>query len=218
MLVALAGCDGSGKSTQAKRVVGWLEQRGWQSEIVDRWHILDSETFPECRFIRTSRDEVRVCNSEMEGLSRAMFLFWTVSVTMRKLDLRNPARVYLVDGYWMKHAAAELEFGCDPAWLEATIRCLPPADLTFYLDIPPEEALRRKPDLTPYECARNPSLDPDDFIRHQTKLRTRLRRWADEFGWEVISSMQERASVTEQIGSRCLARLGSSRETVSRVN
>jgi dTMP kinase len=213
MLIALAGCDGAGKSTQAKRVVQWLEQWGWQSEIVDRWHILDRETFPECRFIRSAREEVRVCNSEMEGLSRAMFLFWTVSVTMQKLDLQNPSRVYLLDGYWMKHAAAELEYGCDPAWIEATIASLPPADLTFYLDILPDEALRRKPDLTPYECARNPSLNPDDFIRHQTKLRGRLRRWADEFGWESISSMQERASVTEQIGSCFLERLCSFRET-----
>ena len=204
MLIALAGCDGAGKSTQAKLVAHWMEQRGWSSEVVDRWHILDHEKFPECRFIRSPRELVRVCNCEMNGLSRAMFLFWTLSMRMEKLDLQDKTRVYILDGYWMKHAAAELEYSCDSAWIEATVRCLPPADLTFYLDIAPEEALRRKSELTPYECARNASLDPGDFVRHQTKLRMRLRAWADDLGWEVISSLQDPARVTEQIGSSLL--------------
>jgi thymidylate kinase len=104
----------------------------------------------------------------------------------------------------MKHGAAEIEYGCDPAWVEATVRCMPVADVTFCLDIEPEEALRRKSDLTPYECAQNPDRNPEDFVRHQTKMRRRLQGWANEFGWEVVSSMQKPALVTEQIGN-CLA-------------
>jgi thymidylate kinase len=212
MLVAFAGCDGAGKTTQVERVRQWLEERGWQAEIIDRWDILDAEQFPECRFIRSSRNEVRVCNSEMEGLSRAMFLFWTISLTMRKIDLRDQSRVYLLDGYWMKHGAAEIEYGCDPAWVEATVRSMPWPDVTLYLDVTPEDALRRKPDVTPYECARNPDMNPQDFIRHQTKVRRRLLRWANEFGWDVISSMQEPARVTEQIGSLVAGRLRGPRD------
>lgn len=208
MLVAFAGCDGAGKSTQVKRVRQWLEERGRRAEIVDRWDILDEEKFPECRFIRSSRSVVRVCNSEMEGLGRAMFIFWTISLTMQKINRQDPSRIYLLDGYWMKHAAAEIEYGCPPAWIEATVRCLPPADVTLYVDVTPEEALRRKPELTPYECARNPELNPQDFINQQTKLRRRLLGWADEFGWETISSIQEPSAVTEQIGSYLVGRLG----------
>lgn len=207
MLVALAGPDGAGKSTQVKLVAQWLRQRGIESETVDRWHILDREKFPECRFIRSTREEVRVCNCEMNGLSRAMFLFWTLSMAMEKFPVHDSERVYLVDGYWMKHAAAELEFGCDAGWIEATVRCLPPADLTLFLDVPPEEALRRKSELTPYECGRNTNLDPADFIRHQTKLRNRMRQWADEFNWTVISSLQEPTAITEQIGEAVMNQL-----------
>jgi len=212
MLVAFAGCDGAGKTTQVERVRQWLLADGWQAEIIDRWDILNVEKFPECRFIRSSRTDLPLCISEMEGLSRAMFLFWTVSLPLREIDLQDRSRVYLLDGYWMKHAVAEIEFGCDPAWIEATVRCLPPAEVTFYLDITPEEALRRKPEVTPYECARNSDMNPDDFIRHQTKLRRRLWCWAIELGWDVVSSMNEPSLVTEQIGSSLVPRLRASQE------
>jgi dTMP kinase len=218
MLIALTGCDGAGKSTQANMLLQWLERRGWQSQVVDRWQILDPGMFPECRFIRASREEVRECNTDMEGLSRAMFLFWTLSMTMQKLDPQDPSRIYLLDGYWMKHAAAELEFGCDSAWIEATIRCFPPADLTIYLDVLPEEALQRRPVPTPYECGRNSGLNAGDFIRHQSKLRNRLRGWVDQFGWKVISSMQDPSLVTEQIGSYFLKHAYSLREIVAERN
>jgi dTMP kinase len=199
MIIAFAGCDGAGKSTQIADLGRWLGEAGLGVEVIDRWDILDGAKYPECRFLRSSRDEVRVANSEMEGPSRAMFLFWTMSVAAQRIDPRDPARVWLVDGYWMKHAAAELEYGCDPAWIDATVRCFPPADLTLYLDVTPEEALRRKPELTPYECGRDPGRDPAGFLAHQAKLRRRLLRWAGELGWKTVSSMQAPERVTEEI-------------------
>jgi thymidylate kinase len=207
MLVAFAGCDGAGKTTQVKRVRHWLEKKGWYAEIIDRWDILNVEKFPECRFIHSSRKDLPLCISEMEGLSRALFLFWSVSITIQEIDLRDRSRIYLVDGYWMKHAAAEIEYGCDPGWIETTVRCMPQADVTLYLDITPEEALRRKPDVTPYECARNPEMDPKDFIRHQTNMRRRLLGWANDLRWNVVSSMRKPSLVTEEIGLHLEGRL-----------
>jgi len=199
-VIAFAGCDGAGKSTQIGGLGRWLEEAGLRVEVIDRWDILDLAKYPECRFLRgATRDEVRVCNSEMEGPSRAMFLFWTMSVAAQRIDPRDPSRVWLVDGYWMKHAAAELEYGSDPAWLDAVVRCFPPADLTVYLDITPEEAIRRKPDLTPYECGRDPARAPAGFLTHQAKLRRRLLGWAGERGWKVVSSMQPPEHVAAEL-------------------
>jgi dTMP kinase len=207
MIIAFAGCDGAGKSTHVNELGRRLADAGLRVDVVDRWEILDEARYPECRFLRSSRDEVRVCNSEMEGPSRAMFLFWTMSVAAQRIDPRDPSRIWLVDGYWMKHAAAELEYGCDPAWIEATVRCFPAADLTLYLDITPEEALRRKPDLTPYECGRDPRRDPADFLAHQAKLRRRMLSWAGELGWKVISSMQAPERVLAEIHASVTAHL-----------
>lgn len=99
----------------------------------------------------------------------------------------------------MKHGAAEIEYGCDPAWIEASIRCLPQPQITFYFDVTPEEALRRKPRLTPYECSRNLALDPKDFIKHQAKVRQRMNEWSETFGWIGISSLQDPDLVTQQV-------------------
>src|SRR5438552_1550945 len=116
MLIAFCGCDGSGKSMQVQRIRSWLDRDGYCVDVINKWDILDPVKFPECRFIRTQLDDLRVCIAEMDGAARAMFLFWSISLTLTKPD-RD--KIMLADGYWMKHAAAELEYGCSPALIEA---------------------------------------------------------------------------------------------------
>lgn len=199
MLIAFAGCDGSGKSTQIKRIQKWLENRGDKVLVLNRWDIFNTSKFPECRFISANIDDLRVCINEMEGISRAMFLFWSISITLQKNNLYDPNTYYLLDSYWMKHGAVEIEYGCEPHWIESTISCLPYPDITFYFDVTPEVALSRKSQLNAYECGRNPELDPKDFIIHQTKIRKRLHEWSKKFGWICISSLQNPDVITEEV-------------------
>lgn len=190
MLIAFTGCDGAGKTTQVERLKQWLEERGYPVSIVDKWDLLDPRKFPECRFVRSSRDDVRLCIAEMNGFSRALFIFWMVGVTLTHEVLDSERHVYLLDGYWMKHAAAEIEYGVDKQWVESTTRMFPAADLTFYLDVAPDAALARKSDVHPYECGRRATDEPGAFVTHQAKLRARLLEWCGERGWVHIPAVE----------------------------
>lgn len=186
MLIAFAGCDGSGKSTQVKNTATWLREKGFQVEILDKWDILDQEKFPECRFIHTELEDLRVCIAEMEGISRAMFLFWSISITLTKNDLYSKNKFYLLDGYWMKHAASEIVYNCSEEWILKTVQQLPQPDLVLFFDVPPEIALKRKKSLTPYECGRKLDFTEQDFLDHQTKVYQLLSSWCDTYSWHRI--------------------------------
>ncbi|TCP59299.1 thymidylate kinase [Tumebacillus sp. BK434] len=199
MLIAFSGCDGAGKSTQVKAVKRLLEARGLTVKVLDKWDIQNHDKFPECRMINVDLEDMKNAVGEMNGHSRAMFLFWAIGITMTRDDLDDPNVVYLLDGYWMKHAAVEIEYGCDPNWIELTAQQFRPAALTFYFDVAPEVALERKDDFNVYECGRDPECKPESFLAHQTKLRKRMLDWSQRFGWEVVSSMQDVEQITDTV-------------------
>lgn len=209
MLIAFAGCDGAGKSVHSRAVVAWLRSEGRDVEFVDRWDIHDRERFPECRFLGGPLSELRQCIAEMQDpMARAMFLFWTMRLTIMKRDLSAPGRIYVTDSYWMKHAAVEIVYGCDPAWVEKTVQAFPRPDLTFYLDVEPEDALRRKPDLNSYECGGDLKADTSSFLAHQAKVRALLVEWSRRYGWEQVSTHRASAEVVEDLKARLRPHVG----------
>lgn len=183
--LVFTGTDGAGKSTQIQRTIARLAGRGLTAQRHDKWDVLDRGRFPECRFIGESLDDLRRCITEMEGDSRALFLFWTLAATLKGM---GSCDVDLIDGYWYKHAAAELTLGCSRQLIDALGAALPPPDHVLYLRVDPERALARKPALTRYECGRDPALSPESFLRHQHRLRALLDERARESGWTVIDA------------------------------
>jgi dTMP kinase len=207
MLIAFTGCDGAGKSTLVENVRQELMARGHAVTIVDKWDIFDVALFPECRFIGCDLEELRVCIAEMDGISRALFLFWSIAIALTRHELHDPTRVFLLDGYWMKHAAAEIEYGCDESWVLDTVGRMPVPDLTIYLDVTPEVAVVRKKSFTPYECARRPDMDRGVFVSHQTRLRQRMLRWRDHFRWVTVSTTGGAVNVAAEVMGIIDARL-----------
>jgi dTMP kinase len=183
--LVFTGTDGAGKSTQIGRTIARLAERGLTTRRYDKWDAYDRGRFPECRFVREPLDDLRRCIAEMEGESRAMFLFWIIATTLKGLGTCD---VDLLDGYWYKHAASELTLGASRQLIGALSAALPPADHVLYLRVDPERALARKPEVTRYECGRDPALSPDSFLRHQHRLRAILDGWAKESGWAVIDA------------------------------
>jgi dTMP kinase len=205
MLIAFAGIDGAGKSTQAKTLARRLAEAGRSVKVIDKWDVLDPRIHPECRFIDSRLEEVRVCISEMEGPGRALFLFWCIALATTR-SMKESHDYFISDGYWMKHAAAELAMGCPRAMIDGYVEALPPADLTFYFDLEPGLAYERKgaADVTPYECGCDPEMKPEGFIRHQAGIRTILKDWAARDGWVSIDATRDRDTIGQDITAHVL--------------
>ena len=207
MLIAFAGNDGAGKSTQTKALARLLKESGKSVKVIDKWDVIDPAIHPECRFIDSTLEEVRVCISEMEGPGRALFLFWCIALTTTR-SLKEPYDYFISDGYWMKHAAAETAMGNSRAMIEGYVEAMPKPDITFYFDVDPAIALERKgaDDVTPYECGCNPEMKPEQFIAHQQRVRSVLKEWATRDGWITIDTMQDPEAIARQIADIVLER------------
>lgn len=186
MLIALAGIDGAGKSTQCKLLKQWLNSRRIEATVLDKWDIFDSDTYPECRFIVPDLDLLRNCIAEMHGPSRAIFLIWTIAATLKKMT-NALDHVYISDGYWYKHLASEVLYGVDKQWLLSLVSELPIADIILYFNVDIDNTAVRKETYTPYECGRD-AVSTSSFCEHQKKLKSVLDDWALEFGWSVIDA------------------------------
>jgi len=194
--LVVTGTDGAGKSTQIGRTLERLAGRGLTARRHDKWDAFDRRRFPECRFVREPVADLRECIAEMEGPSRAMFLFWIIATTLKDLDACD---VDLIDGYWYKHGAAELALGCPGELIGALAAALPPPDHVLYLRVDPLRALARKPDLTRYECGRDPACSPERFLDHQRRLGAVLDGWAKERGWVVIDADRDPVQVGVEV-------------------
>ena len=209
MLIAFAGLDGAGKSTQTKALSERLKADGRSVKIIDKWDVLDPRIHPECRFVDSNLEDLRVCISEMKGPGRALFLFWCIALTTTR-SMSEPHDYFISDGYWMKHAAAELAMGASRAMIEGYIEAMPRADVTLYFDVEPEIALNRKisHDLTPYECGCDPKMRPERFLKHQTAVRGVLREWAKRDGWITIDATRDARTIAEEVAGHVLAIAG----------
>ncbi len=193
MIVALDGPDGAGKSTQVRDLVEWARAEGYTATVVGKWDVFRPGTVPTARFLRgTDQEELRTCIAEMPSPSRMLFLGW-LNTTAATRAQEATEDLVILDGYWAKHAAAELIAGCPPPLVHAITAAIAPVDLIVYLDVTPWEALRRKgTDLAPYECGRDPECSRANFLTHQTAVRAVLLDWARIHAWTVVGADSKR--------------------------
>jgi dTMP kinase len=178
VLIAVYGNDGAGKSLLVRRLAQQLQADGKRVQVIDKWDILQAQLHPDCAsFLIDDLPALRVAIARMQPLPRLLFLFWTISTAMQRID--READLVLLDGYWMKHAAAEIALGQDPALVLALARAFQVPELQLYLDVTPAVAFERKRGaLTPYECGCAPVCTEHGFVRHQAAVRQLLREWA----------------------------------------
>ncbi|MEJ8643870.1 hypothetical protein WKI68_25870 [Streptomyces sp. MS1.HAVA.3] len=208
MIIAMDGPDGAGKSTQVKRLESWALGQGLSFRVVGKWQVFEEARVPQARFLRgSSLDELRVCIAEMPNPARMLFLGWLNTLAAERAAAAQED-VVILDGYWIKHAATELLAGCPKNLVDAIVEAMAPVDMVVFFDVTPEEALRRKKgDITPYECGRDPECRPESFLTHQAAVREVMLEWADRRGWDVVRANTAEAAA-QQMRKLLAPRLG----------
>ncbi|RPK54575.1 hypothetical protein EES43_28800 [Streptomyces sp. ADI96-02] len=209
MIVSLVGSDGAGKSTVSRIAAERMSAAGAGIERVDRWDIIGSPAYPATRFLGSDVRDTRLCVAEMPNTSRFLFLMWSMSHALlgRGPESVRPDRITLLDGYWMKHAAGEIVYGLDSAWVESVVAGLPVSEQVVYLRLDPKDAWERKVgrDVVPYECGMDPDCSQDSFLTHQGRILDVLDGWAGQRGWQIVDAAAPLDDVVDQVVSTVTA-------------
>lgn len=217
LLICFVGVDGSGKTTQAQRLVSWLEGQGMRSHYV--WNIFQPrllgplmkagrglflkgkdrfKNYPE--YYHARRTVFR-----FPGLVPFFhYCFFAEYLLYFLPRVRLPllgARHVVCDRYvYDAVVGLAADLGYSERKIKATIggllRWLPLPDMIFLLDLPEEVAIKRKDDV--------PSVD---FLEHRRRVYLSLAR---EHGMLVLDGTRDpgelEALIQDEVRRRLLAR------------
>ncbi|MFA5897614.1 MAG: hypothetical protein WC829_00740 [Hyphomicrobium sp.] len=204
MLIAIVGSDGAGKSTAAAALTAELRQRGTHATVLDRWDILNNPGhYPTATFLRAQSGEIREGLIEMRQVPRFLFLMWTISLAVTRAESHR-SHVFVMDGYWMKHAASEIAYGLDATWTENVVAGLRRPDRVFYLRLDPDLAWSRKQrgQVVPYECGMDATCSYGSFLSHQRKITAQLDLWSARDNWTTLDAARTSPEVTADLLDR----------------
>jgi thymidylate kinase len=189
-VVAIVGADGAGKSSVTRLASERLAAAGHPVRQVDRWDIVgQAEAYPAASLLADDVRQVRACVARMSPSPRFLFLLWASVMALSDRAAGAAGEVLLLDGYWMKHAASEIAYGLDRAWVEAVTAQVPEPDLVIHLRCDPVTTWHRKDGRPlPYECAMDLSCSKAGFLGHQGQICATLDGWARSRGWHAVDA------------------------------
>ena len=136
MLIVFEGIDGSGKSTQAKMLHEYLLNKGVRAELT-------AEPTKDSEVGALLKKELRVGKPDQLYLQ----LLFTADRAWHVANVVRPAlergAVVITDRYLDSTRAYGGAAGLDGQWLARINGKFPKADLTLFMDVKPEEAMRR---------------------------------------------------------------------------
>lgn len=184
-LIVVEGADGSGRSTQLTRLVGWLEARGHATVQVG----LKRSTLVSEELSKAQQGNV---------LSRTtLSLFYATDFADQLENVILPALksgfMVLADRYIYTLMARDLVRGMNEAWLQNLYGIALVPDAVFYLQVSPEELVQRN-------FAKNHALDYwesgldlglsrdmfDSFVKYQGRMVEQFQHLQKTYGFTIV--------------------------------
>ncbi|MGI0131725.1 MAG: dTMP kinase [Thermoplasmata archaeon] len=174
-LIVFEGLDGSGKSTQARLLVKWLQSRGYRVFFTE-WN--SSELVSQT--IRRGKKKGLLTPTTFSLLHATDF------ADRFERHILPPLRAgYIVvcDRYAYTAFVRDAARGCDPAWVRNLYGFAPVPDRTFYFKVPVATSLKRKiasrQKISYYEAGMDLGL-ADDAVASYERFQGRLKREYDQ--------------------------------------
>lgn len=184
-LVVVEGADGSGRSTQIARLVGWLEGRGHATVQVG----LKRSTLVREELEHAQQGNVLARNT--------LSLFYATDFADQLENVILPALkagfMVLADRYIYTLMARDLVRGMDEEWLKNLYSIALVPDAVFYLQVSPRELVQRN-------FAKNKTLDYwesgmdlglsrdlfDSFVEYQSMLVAKFQYLQKIYGFTIV--------------------------------
>ncbi len=200
-LIVLEGADGSGRSTQIRRLVNWLEAAGHGTVQVGlkRSSLIGEE-------LERAKEGNVLCNTTMS-------LFYATDFADQMENTIIPALkagfMVLADRYIYTLMVRDLVRGQEPAWVRNLYGIALIPDAVFYLNVPPQQLIRRS-------FAKNYALDYwesgmdlglsrdmfDSFLQYQDLIRETFMELQEEFRFQMIDGTRSEDEVYSALKAR----------------
>ena len=198
LLIVVEGADGSGRSTQIKMLIEWLESCGHSTVQVG----LKRSTLVSEELDRAQHGNI---------LSRTtLSLFYATDFADQMENMILPAlragQMVLADRYIYTLMARDLVRGMDEEWLKNLYGLALVPDAVFYLNVAPEELVQRA--LAKYSSfdywesgmdlglARNMF---DSFLKYQALVASQFRHLQRTYGFQIIDGHRSVEAINAEL-------------------
>ena len=197
-LIVFEGLDGSGKSTQARLLVKWLQARGYRVFFTE-WN--SSELISGT--IRRGKKKNLLTPTTFSLLHATDF---ADRLEQHILPPLRAGYVVVCDRYTYTAFVRDSARGCDPAWVRNLYGFAPPPDRVFYFRVPVATSLARKiasrQKISYYEAGMDLGLADDvvaSYEKFQSRLKKEYERLVSVDGFTVIDADKPVESVLAQV-------------------
>ncbi|MEI7728876.1 MAG: thymidylate kinase [Verrucomicrobiota bacterium] len=199
-LIVVEGADGSGRSTQIRKLVDWLEGTG---------HATAQVGLKRSTLVSEELDQAKRGNI----LSRTTFsLFYATDFADQLENSIIPALkagfIVLADRYIYTLMARDLVRGLDPEWVENLYGMALIPDVVFYVEVSPENLVQRNfakdYTLDYWESGMDMGLSRDmfdSFLKYQGLVAEQFRQLQKTYGFTILDGNRPAEEIYAELQS-----------------